>query len=219
VISKVRSSADSTTCLSNLRQIGVAISLYATDHSGYLPGPSFSVVSADYTGYYNANGTVNMDNSLVGFLTPYLGLPPIEPWEQHASIFMCPSFLRTGPYGNMKAADSVPYCIQQNVATNGKVTSGNITGANTFNPWGYGSTPPLKLTQLSEALAGNNTNLTMQGDLSQTWAITDNDQLIGNPTAGWYFQIPATPVHGSYRNTLFFDWHAAQLPTSAIVQK
>jgi hypothetical protein len=118
------------------------------------------------------------------------------------------------------ATQGPAYCIQQNIALNGKVSNGNVTGANTFNPWGYPpSGIPLRMSQLTEALAGNNSNATMQGDLGQTWAIADDDRLIGNPTASWYAQIPATPVHGAYRNAIFFDWHAQQLPTSAILQQ
>jgi len=216
-VSRIRNNADSTTCLSNLRQIGTAISLYTMDHNGYLPGPLYSVVSAWYSGYYNSNGTVNCNGSIAGYLAPYLGLPAITPSGQYAPIFMCPSFMKKAPSGNLGPA----YCIQQVISLNGKVSNGTITGANTYNPWGYPgySGAPLRMSQLTEALAGNNSNATMQGQLSNTWAVTDNDCAIGNPSASWYAQLPSTPVHGSYRNTLFFDLHAQQLANSAIIQR
>ena len=221
VLSKVRNNADSSTCLSNLRQVGMAIGLYSQDHAGYLPGPLYSAQFAWYGD--NGGSPVSSSQSLMSFLAPYLGLPPPPAtWTDYASIFMCPSFAKKEG-GNTGPA----YCIQQDVTLNGKLANGKVTG-NVLNPWGYG-TPgtgggsiPFKMTQLSEALTGTYSTATsqyVQGDLSQTWAIADNDKLDGNPAASWYNQIPSTPVHGAYRNALFFDWHAQQLPISAIQQQ
>jgi hypothetical protein len=38
--------------------------------------------------------------------------------------------------------------------------------------------------------------------------VTDADQHNANP-AGLYFpMLPTKPIHGTVRDTLFFDWHA-----------
>ena len=223
-ISKVRDMADSTTCLSNLHQIGTAISLYTGENSNCLPGPLYSSQGAWYSGYYNADGTtINCSGGLTAYLAPYLGYPKTTTWGQYAPVFMCPSFAKKAPAKTL----GPDYCVQQVVALGGSVASdGTITGATITNPWGYPTTTvptpywgvPLRMIQFTEALAGKNSNGTMQGGLSQTWAIADLDRQIGNPAAGWYSQIPAAPVHGGYRNVLFFDWHAQQLPATATVQ-
>ena len=223
-VTKVRNTADSTACLSNLRQIGAAISLYSQDHSGYLPGPLFSVQGAWYsTTSKFPDGVVDPWGSMAGYLAPYLGLPPISASGQYASVFMCPTFAKKGPVGNLGPA----YCVQQVLGLNGAVSNGSLSGARTVNPWGYppastyppAGTGPIRMSQLTEALIGKNANATMQGQMTETWAIADDDRQIGNPSASWYAQIPAIPVHGAYRNMLFFDWHAQQLPNSAIIQQ
>src|SRR5262245_22507269 len=45
--------AHQTTCRSNLKQIGVAIQMYADDHEDYLPGPVWSGVRPDYHENYS----------------------------------------------------------------------------------------------------------------------------------------------------------------------
>jgi prepilin-type processing-associated H-X9-DG protein len=223
-VSKVRNTAVSTICLSNLRQIGAAITLYAQDNSGYLPGPLFSTQVEWYSSTTKyPDGKIDPYGSMAGYLAPYLGLPPISAISQQASVFMCPSFLKRAPNGTSGPA----YSIQQVLDLGGKVlSSGSFSGTRDVNPWGYPPSSnylttggPIKMTQLSEAMIGYNTsNGTLQGQMNQTWAITDADKLIGNASASWYSELPATPVHGAYRNALFFDWHAEQVPTSAIVQ-
>ena len=70
---------------------------------------------------------------------------------------------------------------------------------------------PLKLTQL-EAYGG----------YSEIWALTDADRrnspANNNP---WRAQLPVQPVHGNYRNALFFDWHAegVRVPSSTRIQQ
>lgn len=46
VVRSTRAKAGDVGCMSNLRQIGAALSLYAGDHDGRLPGPSWAAVIA-----------------------------------------------------------------------------------------------------------------------------------------------------------------------------
>lgn len=50
VVGKVRDSAARANCISNLRQIGQAIHLYADDHDGRMPGPYFAPIPHSTTG-------------------------------------------------------------------------------------------------------------------------------------------------------------------------
>lgn len=49
-------------------------------------------------------------------------------------------------------------------------------------------------------------------DASTQSALTEVDQK--NTTAGWKDMTPPEPIHGAYRNTLFFDWHVAKVPVN-----
>lgn len=51
-LARARQAANAVSCLSNLRQIGQALQLYATDNKGFLPlgeGPDYTVTRAAYT--------------------------------------------------------------------------------------------------------------------------------------------------------------------------
>ncbi|MFA6960820.1 MAG: prepilin-type N-terminal cleavage/methylation domain-containing protein [Opitutaceae bacterium] len=73
VVGRVRSSARSTQCVSNLRQIGVALRLFAADHKNHLP------VS------YNLTNTA--DNNWWYHLNPYTGEQPMKlAWTGAASV-------------------------------------------------------------------------------------------------------------------------------------
>ena len=104
------------------------------------------------------------------------------------------------------------YVLQPKVVLNGAVAGGVINGGVTTSPWG---TPPMRKVALSSALDGTLPDGNTQGGPSLTWAITDADQALPvSKSVTSYSSLPAQPVHGSYRNTLFFDMHAEQRSTS-----
>jgi hypothetical protein len=51
----------------------------------------------------------------------------------------------------------------------------------------------------------------LQGGLAQTWELTECDQQIVTSNVGWFSELPVTPVHRNFRNTLYFDQHVAQV--------
>ena len=190
-LSKVRRFADSIKCTSNLRQIGTAITLYAGDHDGYLPGPLYSGQPDTFHVTWSGN-----NGALPAYLAPYIDLPtPVPNVNVTAAIFTCPAYKKTGFTGG-------DYVVQTNV----KINMGAI------NPFGAATTfgaTPMKMVSVALALAGNNSAGQSQGGLSSTWAMADADR--GNVTAAAIPNSPPTPVHGTYRNVLFYDWHVAQV--------
>jgi prepilin-type N-terminal cleavage/methylation domain-containing protein/prepilin-type processing-associated H-X9-DG protein len=106
--SKIRESANATKCLSNLRQIGCAISNYAIDHHGCLvPGDYVGVIDG-----FGLSGAGNWADILVdgGYITAPTGAyPPDKLYadfgddvEHRDTILRCPD----GTDGN--AAESFP---------------------------------------------------------------------------------------------------------------
>jgi prepilin-type N-terminal cleavage/methylation domain-containing protein/prepilin-type processing-associated H-X9-DG protein len=95
-LGKVRDSAKTIKCLSNLRQIGAAIQMYASDHNGCL-------VPGDYIGYvddYSHPGAGNWADILVdgNYLSAPTGdypadtlLADFEEANCRDSVFSCPS--------------------------------------------------------------------------------------------------------------------------------
>jgi prepilin-type processing-associated H-X9-DG protein len=50
---------------------------------------------------------------------------------------------------------------------------------------------------------------------SNSWAITDADQW-DQQSGSSLKNMPPTPVHGAFRNALFFDLHAASIPATDV---
>lgn len=181
VFSKVQEVTLSMRCVANLRQIGIGCQGYVTENDGFLPGPIYNSVYAYY---------VIGNPALTTAIAPYVGLT--KP-TTYSPLFMCPAFLQKEPKrGNVY---NPAYMIHY-IATN--------YNGNTVYPFGStASSPalqPMKLAQVSEI-----------GGASEVWAICDLDKKNGPASAGWYSTLPAAPVHGSYRNALFFDWHVGRI--------
>ena len=184
--SAVRRSADRTTCVANLRQIGAAIGSYTVDHEGDLPGPLWTWQSCWYDG--------DDYGSLPTALGAYLGLE-IYSEKARAEVFVCPSWQKGGPY------------LQDELFILN--TTEQVDGT-PINPWGDAelveeSDPPStapnapdrpkKLVALTDA------------GLTKTWAIQELD--LASPFPKMPRGIAPKPVHGEIRHTLFFDFHVA----------
>ena len=94
-------------------------------------------------------------------------------------------------------------------------------------PFGYMSqyegsiVMPKRISVLSGSLAqgidnGTSGTRNLQGGLVGTWGITDADAV---SAASYASQVPAAPVHGAYRNTIFLDGHAESLSTTLMFMK
>lgn len=197
--SSVTRLAGRTGCMSNLRNIGVAINSYMADHDGYYPGP--------------INGTqgVGASSGLLGYvLRDYVGAPNLKIQQPAPSIFVCPAWRKL--YPNAKYGDGLVVYMTNHVITVGQVT---------YDPWGAAGSAkyptPIRHVTLA-ALEGQpdyswSPTKAAHGvfSLSGTWAITDLDYPFCSPPymAGNTWSPPPTskPVHGAARNVLFFDWH------------
>ena len=79
---------------------------------------------------------------------------------------------------------------------------------NRVPPFGYpdvgGAGPVLPLTIA---------DLEKYGPPADIFAVTDVDKInVPNPTVSWWSDLPYQPVHGRFRNELYFDFHVAAKP-------
>jgi prepilin-type processing-associated H-X9-DG protein/prepilin-type N-terminal cleavage/methylation domain-containing protein len=100
-LNKAREKARTATCLSNMRQWGLAIGMYADDWQDYLPpeGQAFAAVSASPYAWYNVLPPYINAPSLITLYTQ--GKPPLPSAK---SIYSCPSSKYSGT-----PTDAVPY--------------------------------------------------------------------------------------------------------------
>src|SRR5262249_31180217 len=75
-----------TQCVNNLKQLGIAIELYAGDHANQLPGPAWLGLYEEYD---------NLDTTRLPFyLATYMGLPAVSLTPHAAPLARCPSAAR-----------------------------------------------------------------------------------------------------------------------------
>ena len=192
LMSSMRRRASSAISVSNLRQIGAAILSSASDDNGTMPGP---VLSDNFPRYQN--------NALSGQLGWLL--------KEHLSSEPQPD----NPQPRMFYSSALDYpaakADAKNPKSKGKPTyvvfskqTDVLTGA-TFYPMGDYNTnsagnkiPPMTSAQLS--------NRETRG---KRW-ITEIDQIIRPNTSTYGSE--EKPPHGSFRNTLMFDYSVKAIP-------
>lgn len=180
-LAKAKEKGQRVTCVSNLKQVGLAIQMYADDNDDTLPGPVWSGATASYT--------QNSSQELIWFIAESLGAPRPSAQTVVADVFVCPGYLRKAPdVGSMVGRKC--YLLNDDVDPN---------PLNRVPPFGYPLAPvltPLKLSAFDSYVPPSN-----------IYAITDVDKGNVNPMVSWWSDLPYEPVHGDVRNQLFFDWH------------
>ena len=182
-LARAKQKAYATQCLSNLKQVGLAMQMYIDDNQQSLPGPVWAGARASYD--------KNSGEELIYFLATYLGSPAPSAQTVLAKAFVCPGYQRAAPEVTSMMGRKV-YLLNDDL---------DPSPLNRVPPFGYPSPviQPLKYSALDNFVPR-----------SQIYALSDVDQAIPslNPSVSWWSDLPNKPVHGAVRNQLFFDWHA-----------
>ncbi len=182
-----------TQCVSNLKQIGIAIHMYAGENHDTLPGPIWQGL------YYTYN---NETERILYYIAPYLSLPAADSNVRTGQVAICPAsrLLMQDPPGIAQDSLARPVCYLLSAEVTNSTASDTLT-----RPFGYPYSspfyrlpkgpdePPKKVEQIK--------------DPSQAWAATDADQQNAFPGGMYFTLLPLNKVHGNVRNQLFFDWH------------
>ena len=190
VLSGVKQKGYRTQCLSNLKQVGVAIETYAEDQHDRLPGPVVAGARASYD--------KTSSEELIFYIATYLGDPAPSTKTVVSRVFRCPGFERTAP--DFDRSDPDKAMIGRKVFLLND--DADPDPAVRVPPFGYPLPPeskPLMTTSFVSPLTPPDS----------TFAITDVDKSLPslNPTVSWYKWLPDKPAHGKMRNRLFFDGH------------
>jgi prepilin-type N-terminal cleavage/methylation domain-containing protein/prepilin-type processing-associated H-X9-DG protein len=182
-VSRVRESARKTQCVSNLRQVGMGIILYAQGNRDRLPGPLYTAQGPRF----NANPGANIVGNLALLIEPYITSNDSSGGTiKRQRMLDCPSWLNETP-------DNTGPSMQL-----------NVNPKNWSNLAPFGRVPDRAPTTLGQ-LGGQN--------LARTWMMVDVDrEWLAGETPTWAAQIPEKPVHKNSRNMLYFDGHVATSP-------
>ncbi|HWL53713.1 MAG TPA: prepilin-type N-terminal cleavage/methylation domain-containing protein [Chthoniobacteraceae bacterium] len=189
-LNRHRERSRETVCLSNLRNLGVAMALYTGENSMTLPGPLWRGQSPIYQSD-EEGGFDRMSGNLVTFLAPYLRLENLPPLHSAtAEILACPAWLKSARH----ETQLICYYSAGEIIIDPDEPS--------LFPFGRSSSqgeplPPMRTTALPDPAT---TPAFWEFDRQATVAESD------------YFtdpRVPSAPVHRTVRNTLFFDGHVA----------
>lgn len=176
-------------CMSNFKQIGLGIQMYMTDASDRLPGPLWFGQPFEYSD--------QTTNNLPYYLRSYLGTPAPGNQPVYSKLFLCPGYEAYGPKAQ-PPAEHVAVIVNRDIDPSPDVT---------VRPFGY---PQRGGSARQEPLLIS--GIERYGSPSEVGSLWDADKLNSpgqdNP---WYAQLPPKPVHGHYRNHLFFDGHAQKV--------
>jgi len=191
-LARGKQKAQQIQCASNLKQLALAIHMYADDNRDTLPGPVWQGL------YYLYNDETER---MLYYLAPHLGLPAASPTVRTGRVAICPAsaLLLHDPPGEPPESLSRPVSY---------LVSAEVTNALTetvTRPFGYpysskfyrlppGPDEPPKQVHIIKSPA-------------TSWAVTDADQQNSFPGGLYFNLLPLDKVHGLVRNQLFFDWH------------
>lgn len=223
-LTAVRRRGETVQCASNLRQIGAGMNLYVADHDGFLPGPLLPGQSPDFGPYAgDQQGPQYACANLASFLAPYLGLTGDKNGRGWATVFSCPAMARQlRAQGIDPKTFGVPeYYAQKFFYTNVHSYYYTDRGAT------WKTSPPTVpfgvATQWSGGSGGYNTTPLKMVRMTETspslfMALSDIDNKGNTPVApniqpmfGASCKVQ-NPVHGNFRNQLFFDGHVEAVP-------
>ncbi len=213
-LAKAKRKAQSINCVSNFKQMGLALNMYVNDSNDTLPPGS----SATFTGldlqqlptYSGVTSTTKYKKSLSYYLATYMSQPSPDqiPTTTNAiPAFICPGYVTSAP-GNIDNGTYNPVSDNYDNAFSYSVTRIDNYPQSLLStvgyPFGKQSSSPaqysLKLSTISSA-----------APLSDIWAAGDFDErAVQNPSSLSTKQqyTAKRPVHDTVRNFLYFDSHA-----------
>jgi prepilin-type N-terminal cleavage/methylation domain-containing protein/prepilin-type processing-associated H-X9-DG protein len=186
-VGKVRDTARSAQCISNMRQVGQGILLYAQANKDTLPGPLFGAQGPRF--FTNSTGN---HGSLAVYVAPFItSVSGVSGTQQRQQMFECPAWLTATPDINGPS-------MQMNLKPRNW-----LNGSTQVWPFGDANTSTLQPVNISR-ISGFPT--------SQTWMMVEVDKVwVTSTPVGWSNQIPDKEVHGSGRNCLYYDGHVARI--------
>jgi prepilin-type processing-associated H-X9-DG protein len=187
-MARARRKAEQTSCVSNLKQLGHALQLYIDDNEDSLPGPLWNGVQA--------SADANSSEEFLHYAAPYLGIPALTDEPTIVPVAACPGYIASAPgvHSIRDMEGRISYLLNPNIDPR--------PGAK-LRPFGY----PKPLEQPLKR-----SKVLTYGSPAELFAITDADKgNVTDPSVSWWGDLPYSPVHGSTRNQVFFDWHVTSV--------
>jgi prepilin-type N-terminal cleavage/methylation domain-containing protein/prepilin-type processing-associated H-X9-DG protein len=191
-LSKAKQKAVAIQCVSNLKQVGLAINMYAGDNNDTLPGP---LATGHVSGYYR---DIQGNTEMAWYLSTFLGgrAPASLGFGEisYLPAMFCPGYGKFSKESPNAAMMRVNYMVTVWYSNGGVVVPQNRL------PFGYPTYPASPAQQNPVKLA----SIGSYGPVSDVFAVSDVDKQMW---PGNWAAVAPTSTHGTTRNRLYFDWH------------
>jgi type II secretory pathway pseudopilin PulG len=181
-LSKLGASSDRSKAVSNMRQIGTGITLFAADNDGKLPGPLWPGQLAQFDPARSGR--------LVRELAPYLGIPtPAAPKVE--ALFVPPAYRKTVSSSFLDSART--YVLNMSVVNADQI----------LVPWGNlatsPSSQPLKVAAIpAQAWGFSDADALHPRVVGTSWAANTPPKPVHTPKRlAWFFNGSVAPVNDS----------------------
>ncbi|MGB7746144.1 MAG: prepilin-type N-terminal cleavage/methylation domain-containing protein [Verrucomicrobiia bacterium] len=206
--------AQTINCLSNFKQMGMALHMYTDDFAERLPPGDVNPLSTNPVGldqqqipaYSGTTKTTNFKKSLPYYLATYMSQPAPSDIPTSTNVimaFVCPGYAANAPGNTDKKY--IPESDIYSHAYSYSVTRIDNPPNSLLAPlYPFGQQSPAQASMKVSAIA-------VKAPLSDVWEAADFDeQAVSDPTSLGSKQpyTVKTPVHGTVRNFLYFDGRA-----------
>lgn len=215
-LARAKKKAQQANCVSNFKQMGLALRMYTDDSQEQLPPgavaagatPVDALSQTQSPVYSGTTATSNYKKLLVYYLAPFMSQPGPEAMLNKTNVvqaFLCPGYKSTFPgnscnnMGYNPDSDGYEHAYSYSVTRSTNQPIGTLSGL-PFGKQNDANQRPMKLTAILQP--------------ADIWAVADLDcDAVQNPsglgsvyTSGY---VATHPVHSSARNFLYFDFHVA----------
>jgi prepilin-type N-terminal cleavage/methylation domain-containing protein len=219
-LAKAKQKACRISCVSNLKQVGAALTMRVDDNDGWLPPEPVAenvnpkaLSRSQAPVYSNVSSTSYFKENLAYYIAAYMGLPQPQDLGAGTNVikaFVCCGYVKSMP-NNSYSTTYRPEFDAQGPFTGAQcysVTRTNNYPNSLLAPYGYpfgdeNSPFPMDRSMKLSTVMG-------VGQSCDIWVVADFDiQAVNNPSSlGKYLgNMAVKPVHGVVRNFLFFDNH------------
>jgi prepilin-type N-terminal cleavage/methylation domain-containing protein/prepilin-type processing-associated H-X9-DG protein len=194
-LARAKSRARTIQCISNLKQTGVAIFVYADNNSDVLPGPYEYGQRCSYCNSTAVWGRFNTELAfhLAGALAAKEPSQMSDTETNYLRVMFCPG------YGQFSAED--PNVAMTRVTYIVALPYSNGVVNLTINPFGYAGEGDAQTFGVKPARLSA---IGRYGPVSEIFTVSDVDAALYN---GYWPMEATSSIHGAVRNALYFDGH------------
>ena len=210
-LASAKRKAQTISCVSNFKQVGIALHMYTDDFGDALPPGNLSTALSDSAltqtqvpiyGYYD-DATTTYRKYLGTWIAGYMALPSAQSIPKGTNAVL-PAMICAGYVASCPGNTSAGYIPSSDNYKNANCYSVTRDTTNTF--WNI---PQLPFGKQSQYAAGKVTGL--GASPSVIWSLADMDwQALTDYTSAGTAVVSygaKLPVHGKVRNLLYFDAH------------